>query len=183
MLFLLKRRWETSLAALVVLTALGWGLRHLLAAGPAFAISWRSTGLGIGALGVVLASDAITFVVLSLTFGKAFRCRFREFTELFQNQTFTAMMAGALLAGLGEELVFRGIATDPLFLTALAVLFGLLHHVRRSLWPFTLWSIYEGLLFAVAVYLTGSLWVTMVAHFLHDLGGFLAIRLWFNRSK
>ncbi len=93
------------------------------------------------------------------------------------------MTAGALLAGLGEELVFRGIAAEPLFLTGLAVLFGLLHHVRRSLWPFTFWSIYEGTLFAVAVCLTGSLWVTMVAHLLHDLAGFLAFRFWFIRPS
>jgi membrane protease YdiL (CAAX protease family) len=86
------------------------------------------------------------------------------------------MLAGSLMAGLGEEPLFRGLATDPLVLAGLAVLFGVLHHIRWSLWPFTLWAIYEGLLFAAALYGTGNLFVTMVAHGLHDLTGFWIFR-------
>jgi membrane protease YdiL (CAAX protease family) len=36
--------------------------------------------------------------------------------------------------------------------------------------------VYEGLLFAAAMYATGELAVTMTAHFLHDLTGFLLFR-------
>jgi membrane protease YdiL (CAAX protease family) len=181
MLFLLKRRWPTSLAALVLLTALGWGLRQLWATGAPFAISWATTGLGFGVFAGILASDVIAYGLLSGIFGPSFRGRFHEFVELFKSQTILAMLTSAFLAGLGEELIFRGLTPDPLLLTAMAVLFGLLHHIRLNLWPITLWSIYEGFLLAVAVYLTNSLWVTMVAHFLHDLAGFLAFRRWFNR--
>ena len=81
--------------------------------------------------------------------------------------------AGAAMAGVGEELVFRGLSTDTIYLTSAAVVFGLLHHVRQSLWPFTLWALYQGFLFAAAISVTGSLFVTMVAHFTHDLAGFL----------
>jgi membrane protease YdiL (CAAX protease family) len=181
MLFLLKRRWETSLAALVVLAAVGWSLRHLLAAGPPLAITWESTGLGIGVFGALVASDAIVYALLTRALSQSFRRRFQELAGLFQNQTPAAMVAGALLAGLGEEFVFRGITVNPLFLAGTAVLFGLLHHVRGSLWPFTIWSTYQGLILAATVYLTGSLWVTMVAHFLHDVAGFLMFRFCFNR--
>jgi membrane protease YdiL (CAAX protease family) len=51
--------------------------------------------------------------------------------------------------------------------------FGLLHHIRASLWPFTLWAIWQGLLLAAGLWCTGELAVTMEAHFLHDLIGFL----------
>jgi membrane protease YdiL (CAAX protease family) len=47
-----------------------------------------------------------------------------------------------------------------------------LHHVRRSLWPFTVWAVFQGLLFGTALHATGVLCVPMVAHFLHDLAGF-----------
>jgi hypothetical protein len=57
-----------------------------------------------------------------------------------------------------------------------AVAFGLLHHVRRSLWPFTPWSIWEGLLLAAGLFYTGNLAATMVGHFLHDVIGFLVFR-------
>jgi membrane protease YdiL (CAAX protease family) len=80
------------------------------------------------------------------------------------------------MAGLGEELVFRGLSTDGRYLIASAVAFGLLHHIRRSLWPFTLWAVWEGLLFAAALWYFEALSVTMTAHFLHDLAGFLIFR-------
>jgi hypothetical protein len=38
-----------------------------------------------------------------------------------------------------------------------------------------------GLLFAAAMYLFGELFVTMTAHFLHDVAAFLVFR-WLNRS-
>ena len=87
------------------------------------------------------------------------------------------MVAGAAMAGVGEELVFRGLSRAPAVLLLSAVAFGLLHHIRRRLWPFTLWSIWEGMIFAAALWWTGELAVTMTAHFLHDLLGFLIFRV------
>ncbi len=86
------------------------------------------------------------------------------------------------MAGIGEELVFRGLSASPFVLFPLALLFGLLHHIRRSLWGFTVWSIWEGVLFAGTMISTGELVVTMVAHFLHDFLGFFAFR-WENRRR
>jgi membrane protease YdiL (CAAX protease family) len=77
------------------------------------------------------------------------------------------------MAAVGEELVFRGLSLAPAYLIPAAIVFGLLHHIRASLWLFTVWAVYQGLLFAAALYLTQALAVTMTAHFLHDLAGFL----------
>jgi len=102
--------------------------------------------------------------------------------ELFRGQRLPAIVLGAGMAGVGEELVFRGLSLEPAYLIGGAVVFGLLHHVRASLWPFTVWAIYQGLLFAAAVSLTQALTVTMTAHFLHDSAGFLLFRC-LNRGK
>ena len=173
MLFLLKRTWPGGLAGLAFLALLGVSLRHLLATGPLVGLSWESVLLGVATVGAVLASDVSLHGLFCLAFGQAYRRRHRELAEVFRGQTLAAILAGAAMAGLGEELVFRGLSSDPRFLIASAVVFGLLHHVRRSLWPFTLWAVYQGLLFAGALYLTGALAVTMVAHFLHDFAGSL----------
>ena len=101
---------------------------------------------------------------------------------VFRGQSLAAILAGAAMAGAGEELVFRGPSAAPAYLIASAVVFGRLHHVRRSLWPFTAWAAWQGLLLAAAVYLTGDLFVSMVAHFLHDLTGFLIFR-YLNRHS
>ena len=60
------------------------------------------------------------------------------------------------------------------------MLFGLLHHINRSLLLITLWSIWQGFLFAAALLITERIGVTMTAHFLHDLTGFLLFRFAFS---
>jgi membrane protease YdiL (CAAX protease family) len=170
MLFLLKRSWQTALAGLIVLTALGLGLRALLPEPTPLGLSAEQVLLGVAVFAAVLGSDALLHGLLLLLFGAAYRRRHRQLVEVFRGQGGAALLLGALMAGVGEELVFRGVGTEPLALVAAAVLFGLLHHL---LWPFTLWAVYQGLLFALAVHLTQALTVTMVAHFLHDLAGFL----------
>jgi membrane protease YdiL (CAAX protease family) len=175
-LFWLKRTWPPALAALIALAALGLGLRTLLGSGPRFGFSLSSLLLGIFVGAGVLVSDASLHGLLCLLFGKSYQRRHRALAAIFRDQRMAAILAGAAMAGIGEELVFRGLATSPLYLMSAAVAFGLLHHVGRDLWPFTVWSIWEGLLFAGALYETQMLFVTMVAHFLHDFAGFLIFR-------
>jgi membrane protease YdiL (CAAX protease family) len=173
MLFLLKRRWQGGLAGLLVLTALGLVMRSVLPDVPPLGFSAEALLLGAAVGAGALASDAVIHLLLLVLLGDRYGWRHRQLVEVFRGQTFAAMATGALMAGVGEELVFRGLGSSPLYLVGGAVAFGLLHHVRRDLWPFTVWSVYQGLLFAAALYGTGALGVTMTAHFLHDLAGFL----------
>ena len=133
--------------------------------------------------GAALVSDGLIHGGLRLAFGRRYLERYRELAATFRGQTVAAMLAGAAMAGLGEELVFRGLSRSPGVLLALAVAFGLLHHVRLRLWPFTLWSIWEGVVFAAALWWTGELAVTMIAHFLHDVLGFLIFRVENRRAE
>jgi membrane protease YdiL (CAAX protease family) len=181
MLFVLKRTWAGSLVGLAILVPLGLALRRALGTGPPLGCSAAAALLGAGVFGVVLCSDGLLHGLFLLLFGERYRRRHRELAALFRGQTFTAILAGALMAGAGEELVFRGLSADLRYLIPAAILFGLLHHVRRALWPFTLWAVWQGLLFATALYVFETLFVTMVAHFLHDLAGFLIFR-YLNRA-
>ncbi|HKI37137.1 MAG TPA: CPBP family glutamic-type intramembrane protease [Gemmataceae bacterium] len=182
MLFLLKRTWLGGLAGLAFFALLGLGLRHLLPEPPPIDPSWRNCLLGVAVVGAVLFSDLSLHGLFCLAFGAAYRRRHRELAEVFRGQGLAAILAGAAMAGLGEELVFRGLSLGVCYLIVSAVVFGLLHHVRRSLWPFTLWAVWQGLLFAAALWYLDKLSVTMTAHFLHDFSGFLIFR-WLNATK
>jgi membrane protease YdiL (CAAX protease family) len=182
MLFLLKRTWLGGLAGLAILAALGLGLRHLLPDVPSINPSFHNILLGVAVVSAVLLCDVSLHGLFCLVFAEPYRRRHRELAEVFRGQSFAAILAGAAMAGLGEELVFRGLSTDGRVLMVSAVVFGLLHHIRRSLWPFTLWAVWQGLLFAAALWYFRELSVTMTAHFLHDFSGFLIFR-WLNATK
>jgi membrane protease YdiL (CAAX protease family) len=182
MLFLLKRRWTGGLLGLAVLALLGVGLRLLLGTGPPVTPSPGAALLGVAAFAVVVTSDVTLHGLFLAVFGAPYRRRHRELAEVFRDQSLAAILAGAAMAGLGEEVVFRGLATGPVYLAAAAVVFGLLHHIRGRLWPFTIWAAWQGVLLGAAVYLTDNLVVSMVAHFLHDLTGFLIFR-YLNRHS
>jgi membrane protease YdiL (CAAX protease family) len=183
MLFTLKRRWPHALLGVVVLAALGFGLRSLLDGTPALTFSPRTLLFGVAAFAVVVVSDVLLHGIFCAVFGSPYRQCHRELVELFRGQSLVAILAGAAMAGLGEEPLFRGLSCNPLYLVLALIPFGLLHHVRRSLWPFTVWAAWQGVLLAAALYVTGDLGVAMVAHFLHDLSGFLAFRYLNGRTK
>jgi membrane protease YdiL (CAAX protease family) len=177
MLFLLKRRCQDSFLALVVLTLLGLALRSISSVKPVLDFSGPALLLGLLVFAGLLGSDALLHGLCLFTFGEPYRRRYRELVDVFRGQSLAAMALGALMAGVGEELVFRGVSLQPAYLISAAVVFGLLHYIRRSLWPFTAWAVWQGLILALALYLTEMLAVTMTAHFLHDLAGFLVFRL------
>jgi membrane protease YdiL (CAAX protease family) len=184
MLFLLKRTVRGSLTGLLLLATFGFALRHLRGddATPLH-FDLRILLLGVAVCGGILLSDGLIHGGLLLLFGDRYRKKHVELAAVFREQTFQAIVTGALMAGVGEEVVFRGLATNLTYLLPAAVLFGVLHHLRRSLWYLTIWSIWEGVLMALAVHLTGELAVTMVAHFLHDLIGFVIFRLLNQRQQ
>lgn len=155
---------------------LGFGLRSQLSNVPAFEISLAHALFGSVLFLAILASDVTIHLTLSKVFGEGYRRRHRELAAIFRGQTVAAMLTGALMAGVGEEMIFRGLSTQALELATAAAVFGILHHIRARFWPFTLWATYQGLLLAGGIYLTGALFVPMVAHFLHDLAGFLIFR-------
>jgi membrane protease YdiL (CAAX protease family) len=184
MLFLLKRSVAGGLCGLLVLASLGLLLRHLLGDSvPRLALTIPAVCTGFVVCGAVFISDAAIHGTLWRLGGESYRHSYRELASIFRGQTLFAILTGALMAGIGEELVFRGLSASPWFLVPAGIVFGLLHHLGRPLRLFTLWFVWEGLLFALAMLVTGQLIATMAAHFLHDFVGLLAFR-WTNaRSR
>ena len=182
MLFRLKFTVAGALVGLLVLASLGLLLRHLLGNSvPPLVLTVEAARTGLVVCCAVLLSDALVHGTLWLLWGKPYRRAYHDLAAVFRGQSALAILIGALMAGIGEEMVFRGLSTSPWFLFPAAVVFGLLHHLGGSLRGFTLWFVWEGILFAIAMFVTGELVATMTAHFLHDLLGFLAFRFE-NRS-
>src|SRR5262245_13971914 len=143
MLFLVKRTWHDALTGLLLLALLGIALRSVVPDPVPFGLSFETIRLGVVAVGLVLCSDGLIHGALLLLFGARYRRLHLELAAVFRGQTYAALFAGALMAGAGEELVFRGLSAHPAYLGVSAIVFGLLHHIRRELWPFTLWAIWE----------------------------------------
>src|SRR5262249_29651845 len=145
MLFLLKRTVMGGIAGLLVLTALGLGLRHLLGdSAPPLSFTVRTVCLGAAVCGVVLLSDALIHFILWRVCGEPYRRRYRELADVFRSQSVFAIATGGLMAGIGEELVFRGLLLTPWYLIPAAVVFGGLHQLPAPLSRFTIWFIWEG---------------------------------------
>jgi membrane protease YdiL (CAAX protease family) len=75
----------------------------------------------------------------------------------------------ALLPGLGEELLFRGVMLPAFGLELPAVVlsslcFGILHLSGSEQWPYVVWATTVGLLLGYSALLTGNLLVPIVAH-------------------
>ncbi|MBI5017624.1 MAG: CPBP family intramembrane metalloprotease [Deltaproteobacteria bacterium] len=80
----------------------------------------------------------------------------------------------AALSGLGEELVFRGLALPYLGLVGSSALFGLAHWVpRRGLWPWALWAAAAGLVLGRLAQATGGLAAPASAHIVINAVGLI----------
>lgn len=80
----------------------------------------------------------------------------------------------ALLPGLSEELLFRGVMLPGLGLNITAVVissfyFGILHLSEPQHWAYVVWATVVGLLLGYSALVTGNLLVPIVAHILTNL--------------
>jgi membrane protease YdiL (CAAX protease family) len=160
---------EGGLALLAV--ALGW----LLGPAPLETFAWTGAGLGWGLL-AALPMLAVFLLVYHFP-GPLFR-PVKEFTAeaivpLLAPCNLFELFVIAFLAGLGEEMLFRGVlqavfAQEMPFVWALllaSVLFGLLHAITLGYALLaTLLGAYLGLVWVW----TGNLLAPVVAHFLYD---------------
>src|SRR5262245_29564863 len=107
MLFLLKRTAPASLLALLVLGAIGLLVRHFVPGPlPALTLTAEAVWTGLVVVGIVLASDGLLHGLLKLLFRERYRTRYHELASVFRAQSTPALLAGSLMAGVGEELLF-----------------------------------------------------------------------------
>jgi membrane protease YdiL (CAAX protease family) len=152
---------------------------------PMETFSWSWTGFGLGLLGT-LPMLGLLIVFAKLPWGpfrRIVRIMNRDFLPFFRECGLAEIAIIALLAGIGEEMLFRSIiqggladllSSHPILgpilgLSVASLIFGLLHRITPT---------YAILAFAISLYLgglwllTGNLLVPITIHALYD---FIAI--------
>ena len=178
--------FEATLAFLAVL--LGW----MIGQPPLEKVHVTPSALGLGLLavlpllGMLLASQHLPWRPIQ----EVRRVLDEVVVPMFKSCTWTELAAISLLAGLGEELLFRGVLQegtaqwtgdflphtpsaamlgDWIALTSVAILFGLLHAVNAG---YAVLAAVMGLYLGWLWMVTGNLTVPIVAHAVYD---FLAL--------
>lgn len=133
-------------------------------------------GLGCGltvpqALLLLLALELLTLLVVGLVsriFGR-FRIppHFEKLAEALIKSRALDLILTSLLAGVAEELLFRGVLASLLGVIPSAVLFGVAH-MPRSFGHFAILS-GLGLLFSYEIQLSGGIALPMIHHAVHDV--------------
>lgn len=170
---MLALAFEGGLALVAIVLALVFGLR------PWLSIDFGPEALG-DALGLsVLATAPLVVVVLALMqlrwgwVNELDRIVREHLLPLFRDAGPVAVAGVALMAGIGEELLFRGVIQAGLSgllgpVTALAIaslLFGMAHALTAAYFVITcLVGLYLGWLYQA----TGNLLVPITVHFLYD---------------
>lgn len=81
-------------------------------------------------------------------------------------------LAFGIMAGVPEEILFRGAIQPQLGLILTALIFGALHAIS---WIYFVYAAGAGLLLGLMVEWRGNLWAATMAHFAYDAGVFLLL--------
>ena len=91
-----------------------------------------------------------------------------EIFPLFRRVPVWKLVLLSAVAGLGEELLFRGVIQEELGLGIASVAFGLMHGPTRELWSLALWAAAMGAVLGVLYQVSGNLFVPALSHALYD---------------
>jgi membrane protease YdiL (CAAX protease family) len=192
---MLESRYERLMVALVCEGGLGvaaFAVGWLVGFWPAIGMGWSSPPAQEQVRGILLGFAATIPPLVALFALDRFQItaldEVRELAaegarRIFPNPQVWQLALLSLVAGFGEELLFRGLAQGGLTqliggpagpwiaLVVVAVLFGIAHWLSTT---YSLLALIAGLYFGVLLILTGSLWVPIVAHATYDF-----IALWY----
>lgn len=100
---------------------------------------------------------------------RAMRRLYRDvMMPLFGRCTWVEVAAISVLAGIGEEVLFRGAAQPELGLIVTSLAFGALHIGGRATWALGFWAAFLGALLGWLAIATGGLLAPIVAHMAYD---------------
>lgn len=131
---------------IVLALATGWGAARGLP-------WWQHLHLDAGLLPATVAGAALSLSTWRL-FPQAYRALLQS---LFAGHPYRALLGLALLSGLAEEALFRGVLLQETGLVVSSSIFGLLHAGDRRFWTATLWSLAVGLVLGLLYRATGNL--------------------------
>lgn len=180
---------RSQLVPLVIIAEFGlgviavvWGYLRQLPLEPGFGL--RSILIGVGATSIPLAVNLVLFGRFADAAG-----RLKQFAQ-FRDEIAAPLVTGlngqhllliSILAGIGEELLFRGVLQCEVGMHLSVFLFALLHfgpEIRRFYWVFIVYLAF-GYFFSGLLAISGGLLAPIVCHSLYD---YLAIR-WLDRRN
>ncbi len=179
MIFRIKLRWWTSLIAAVLMWLVAWQVGGTAQLTGRLKSVEAAIGVGVMAGLACMVCNFLIDRALRIGFSQRYASRFEKFAlDVIGRMRPLDALAGGLMAGVGEEPLFRGVLIplcDPPVIGILvsAVVFGLAHYLRREYFGFLIWGMGEGLVFGSLFVLTGSLLVPAIAHGMFDFVGFL----------
>ena len=181
----------------IVAIGLGWLVGHSPLSTVEFSVD-ALPELGVAALGGVAAAvPMIVGLVLFDRFPMGPLEPLKETVErlvvpLFEGASFVELAVISIVAGLGEEMLFRGLLQDGLAtkiggpagvwtgLIVASIVFGLAHAITRTYVVLAAFvGVYLGLLFLVS----GNLFAPIVAHALYDFVALVYLVKWSWRES
>ena len=91
-----------------------------------------------------------------------------ELFPIFRGVPAWQLVLLSALAGLGEELLFRGVIQEELGIWIASAVFGVLHWPERALWLLAVWAAAMGVALGLLYQTTGNLLVPALSHALYD---------------
>ena len=102
-----------------------------------------------------------------------------EVRAIFRNCSLNDLVVISLLAGIGEEFLFRGVIQIKFGIVYASILFGLLHFVSPAYAIVTtIMGFYLGMIFQIS----GGLLAPVIIHFLYDLAALVYLRYYVKKE-
>ncbi len=96
-----------------------------------------------------------------------------EVRAIFRNCTLNDLIVISLLAGIGEEFLFRGVVQVKFGIVIASIIFGLLHFVSPA---YAIVTTVMGFYLGVVFQQSGGLLAPVIIHFLYDLAALVYLR-------
>ncbi len=131
--------------------------------------SYMLFGLGLG--GILLAVNAVTLHIGSRYFAWCRRIKYlmeHDVAPLFRGFSITGALLLALMSGISEEVLFRGVLQAQIGLAGASILFGLAHVWRKDTLVYGVYAAFIGVVLGSVYMLTHNLWTPIVAHVVNN---------------
>lgn len=166
-----RRVLAVALLTQGTLIVVAYGLSRLLDIAPAWGHPPRDIAAGLaGALLLALANYVLLTRAPSNWLVDGVREVYHEvLVPLFSRFNTPSIVVVGVVAGIGEEWLFRGVLQPIVGWIVASVAFGLAHVGARTMLPFGVWASGMGFLLGGLAVLTGGLTAPMVAHGVYDM--------------
>lgn len=143
------------------------------------------TGLPAGIAGTI---GPLLFFMLSLSknvepipvIGSLRQTVIKDIKKLFDNSGFADIALISLLAGIAEEMLFRGIIQTAIGIIGASILFGLAHFITRA---YVLMAILMGLYLGFFFEITGNLFIPIQIHVFYDFGALIYLKYFVHYDR